>query len=135
MVKDAPLENSLKKDVIRYLKSIPQIVHYDRLNSGKIRIWDENYGIRWVELCKKGTPDIYAILKVGTTGHLIFIETKRAGESHGGDQAIFEATIVGMDNIHYLLTYNIKPLETLINTLTGKVIIDEKAIIEYEKTK
>jgi hypothetical protein len=60
-IKEAPLSDSIRVYLDR------KQIYNDRLNSGKLKV-----GSRMIHLCKKGTPDRFAIV----AGRIIFIEVK-----------------------------------------------------------
>ena len=60
------------KDYLKILENLGQIVHFDRLNSGKIPM-GRGPNKRLIVCCREGTPDLFVVLK---TGAIIWIEAK-----------------------------------------------------------
>ncbi len=79
MAKPTPLaqkETSLSAQIADYLKS--RRIYNDRLQCGKVETKRGN----WVQMCKAGTPDRFAIVR----GHIIFIEVKKFGKEPTAEQ-------------------------------------------------
>lgn len=71
-IKETPLSARIADYLSKY-----QIYH-DRLNCGMVKTDNGN----WLHLCKKGTPDRFAIVR----GYIVFIEVKKSGETPTPDQ-------------------------------------------------
>lgn len=111
----------LEKDIqLAIKKTLPlfcrPVIYVDRLNSGNIDL-----GHRRILLCKKGTPDLFALVKHGC-GHFLFIEVKRPGGKQSPDQKKFQKMIEDFDNIHYCLATSVTDVINFIN----KYILTDK---------
>lgn len=90
-------------DVCKYIKNaLPvfcnKVIYTDRLNSGSI-----HSGRTHINMCKKGTPDLYAILD-HDGGHVLFIECKKPdGGKQSEEQIEFEGMLNPFTHIHYIL--------------------------------
>ncbi|NQS88385.1 hypothetical protein HQ584_01135 [Patescibacteria group bacterium] len=74
-----------------------------------------------ITMCKKGTPDLYAILN-HAGGHFLFIEAKRpVGGRQSGDQKAFEKMLKPFNNIHYILATCVRDITKYI-----EINIDKK---------
>lgn len=69
-------ETPLSAQIADYLES--RHIYNDRLQCGTIKTHSGN----WMKLCKRGTPDRFAILR----GQIVFIEVKRRGEKPSDEQ-------------------------------------------------
>jgi hypothetical protein len=100
-VKQSPgtSENDVKKGVARVLACYPQVIHWDRLNSGAVRVDG-----RFIRLCKPGTPDLFALVRGhDDETHLLFIETKRPGKTKlDPDQETFRDKVITLKNVHHI---------------------------------
>jgi hypothetical protein len=115
------MKQTLESEVVKAIKNnlsmyCPEVIHIDRLQSGTIQ-----KGMRFIHLCKAGTPDLYAIVSNARTAGVLFIEAKRPGggtQSH--DQKVFEYKVKGLTNIHYIVARSIGEVINYINKVMLK---------------
>lgn len=99
-------ESALSKTVSDFLQlmvNAGRVIWHDRLNSGGIKavIGGRPY---WMHLCKKGTPDRYAIL---SDGLMLWLEIKPPGGTIEAEQIQFHEMIMSTPNHEHLFVKDI----------------------------
>lgn len=111
-------ENMVKKGVkqrLEYWETIGMVVHWDRLNSGKIKIVN-----RYIQLCKAGTPDFVAYVKHNGMCYVVFIETKKPSTSDLRDKQIeYYMKFQSLDNVYYQIANNPRVVDDIIEKITN----------------
>ena len=94
--------------VLRTWENSGKIAHFDRLNSGVVYIPPHGgRPARKIKLCRDGTPDIYIILKSGTT---LWLECKSNIGKLTDDQAKFKAKMEKVPGQTYIVVKKIDDL-------------------------
>jgi hypothetical protein len=92
-------ETNLGRQILNYFHWSDRF-YLDRINSGKIMAM--KFGrYYWVQLARKGTPDIFGFDL--QTGFVIFIETKVKKNKLSPEQATFAKKVRGTKNGIYIL--------------------------------
>ena len=101
-------EAEIISTVRRRLTNHPNVLWFDRLNSGKV---ETRYG-SWIQLCRKGTPDFYVITR---NGKIIFIECKRLkGGVKGLFQKAFAELVSQTPNVYHTYATSYDAVERVI---------------------
>lgn len=88
-------EKSLLRAVLWLLQGYENnglVRHFDRLNSGATAV-GVGAGRRFIRMCRKGTPDVFAIRADGT---VLWLELKSACGRQTEEQSEFERKIMGV---------------------------------------
>lgn len=110
-------ESHVMKSINQWLSLLPTVIWFERLNSGKVL---SAYSGRWMQLCRKGTPDYISLVNDGAVVHVLFIEAKREGGKQTSEQKEFEAGITGFINVHYIVANNASDVTSKINNISVK---------------
>ena len=103
------------KHRLDYWESQNVIIHYDRINSGKMSI-----GGRWIQMAKAGTPDIIAYLRYNNICWVLFFECKRDEKAKWSDeQKKFCDKFTGFENVIYTLVISHKQIDQVIEGITN----------------
>lgn len=112
-------ESDVNKDVkikLDYWKNLGPVLHWDRLNSGKIR---SAYG-SYVQLCKEGTPDFVAYVCKENTCWICFFETKKPSGGIIGDKQIeFSMLFNVVFNVVYELVTDASQVDRVIEKISN----------------
>lgn len=99
------LEKTVVKSIARWLGMIPEVIWFERLNSGSV-----NINGRFIKMCRAGTPDFIALIRnKNNIASILFIEAKRPGAKIKKDspQDIFRKEIVlGASNIRHITAHS-----------------------------
>jgi hypothetical protein len=114
MTSERDISKSIKAK-LDWWQHLGVVLHFDRLNSGKICI-----NGRWIQMSKAGTPDLVAYIKVKDTVWVYWIEAK---SSDGGvwhqTQREFASRFSGVSNCVYEIVSDPKQVDKTIESITG----------------
>lgn len=116
MGRESQLSKSVA-DLLQLMMNAGKVIWHDRLNSGRIPVRKGRH-FQWIHLCKKGTPDRFAILN---DGRVLWLEIKRMTERLDDKQADFKKMIDQIPNHTHLTIRCIEDLEEFFN-FPGSVI-------------
>ncbi len=112
------------KNRLTYWENCKVVIHFDRINSGKVQISG-----RWIQLAKIGSPDLVAYINYNNTCYIYFIECKRTSGGITSDaQLEFAIKFRGLLNVIYEVVTNPKQIDITIEKLTSYTANELKKI-------
>jgi hypothetical protein len=118
-------EARVLKSIAQWLGLMPTVIWFERLNSGKVM---SAFSGRWMQLCKKGTPDYIALINDGEFIHVLFIEGKSNIGVQSAEQKEFENGMLGFINVHYIVARSASDVTKKINNITVKDLNNDQSI-------
>ena len=112
-----PSESTLVNNTMRLLsfyESSGLVVWFTRLQSGSVKVikrWGAKRYENWMRLCRRGTPDVMAVMN---TGEVLWLELKTKKGIASPDQEEFKAIVGKVDGHHHMFLRNIDDLEEYI---------------------
>jgi hypothetical protein len=103
---------------MRYLaaqENIGKVAWFSRLQSGAVRVikgWKGKRHEHYMSLCRKGTPDIMAIM---LTGEILWLELKTKTGAVRPEQEEFKFIVDKLDGHHHLVMRDLDELDVFLN--------------------
>jgi hypothetical protein len=116
-------ESSLVNYTMRYLaaqENVGRVRWFSRLQSGSVKVqkhWKGKVHSHWMHLCRKGTPDIMAILR---DGECLWLELKTSSGKVRPGQAEFRSLVQTLEGHYHLVLRNLDELDSFMTRRYGK---------------